>query len=772
MSAAEQPAPSEALVVADRMGERGYRTHPLFPRAKNPVLNDWPNTASCDPDDHARWWPAGSERGLGWAMGVQRSGEFLVAVDVDVDKGGRDSLNRLGSESPWLVDLLMSGLFAQTGSGGFHFVIAVPPSVGAQLTNRARILPGIDIRSAGGQIAVFPSIHPNGRQYRWAEGHAPWDVDPVADERICDLLMRLAERPVVTPVPAAPRASDGDGPQAQVRAHERWEDWLPRWGWVCMRTLPNGDQLWKRPGKTDRGHSAVLHPNGVLVIFTTEIPPELERLAKPTAGGEGVSISLFAAIAAYEHGGDMSACGRWAYEQPWFERGSGSERALAKTLGPPPPPEAEAAEPQGTNSSSFLPTLDAAFWSARPWLAHIRQAAHAKGMPADAVLVNVLALYATTIPVAYLVPALLGSPASLNFIGCVVAPSGGGKTQAFRIAEDLVGEAPDKIRYGASPGSGEGIIKAYLDDVMEEDESGKMKPVKRQVLDGIHWYVDEGTGLTNSATGRDGTTILQVLCSAWSGERLGQENAKSETWRRLERDKYRLAVTICVQRKLAHEYFTEQMQALGVTGRGLWASAIDPEIPDEAPPDPGPLSLPLWGDRGFSSSILTFPSWVGPALRAEQVAVNRGELILDPFQSQHKLLRAKIAALFALAGGSMTVTDSDWELAGTLLSSSQALMAQLAAEHAYSLSVGRRATGLARAEIELASEDMKEARYVADMADKLVAKVLGNRDKRWGRSEIRKSFSSGQRHRFDAALDRALRDGRVMLDGGAVVPPK
>lgn len=584
---------------------------------------------------------------------------------------------------------------------------------------------------------------------------------------LSDYILELQERrQAAVPPPAKLNGhhSNGYSPADVVRERLDWDTYMIKWGWTCTARKAN-ETWWKRPGKTDQGHSAVLHESGALVIFSTEIPSELAALSTPTRDGSGSSVSLYDFICAYEHGGDRRAMARWVRDQPW---GGGREsgKAIAETSGLPlSPEESGRAGPQEPDRTAFLPTLADTFWSARPWLAQVRQAAHAKGMPADAVLVNVLALYATTIPVTYLIPALLGSPASLNFVGCVVAPSGGGKTQSFRIAEELVGSPIKGVRFGASPGSGEGIIQAYIDDVEEEQENGKTKPVKRQVMSGIHFYVDEGTGLSNSAK-REGTTILQTICSAWSGERLGQENAQSATWRRLERDAYRFAVTICVQRELAHEYFTQHMQSLGVTGRGLWASAIDPSIPEVAPEPVGPLDLPLWGDRGFSSAVLTFPERISPMLYAQQRGVNRGEVSLDPFQSQHKLLQAKIAALFALAGGSMTVTESDWELAGMLLRTSQQLMAQLSNEHRTRLSTERKASGIARAEADLAGTDWKEAQAIAALSDRIVVRVLTSPDNApVSRREIKKLINSRTRHRLEPALARAMADGRISFDG-------
>ena len=55
---------------------------------------------------------------------------------------------------------------SRTGSGGLQIFVKLPP--GADLTQSSKsIHPAIDTRTAGGQVVVSPSIHPNGNKYRW-----------------------------------------------------------------------------------------------------------------------------------------------------------------------------------------------------------------------------------------------------------------------------------------------------------------------------------------------------------------------------------------------------------------------------------------------------------------------------------------------------------------------------------------------------------------------------------------------------------------------------
>jgi len=95
-----------------------------------------------------------------------------------------------------------------------------------------------------------------------------------------------------------------DTPGDWVRANLSWDDYLVKHGWTGMR---NG--YWCRPGKNPRdGHSAELHDDGRLAIWTGEVPDTLVKLGTQQSDG-GISISLYDFIAAYEFGGDRAAFG-------------------------------------------------------------------------------------------------------------------------------------------------------------------------------------------------------------------------------------------------------------------------------------------------------------------------------------------------------------------------------------------------------------------------------------------------------------------------------
>lgn len=145
----------------------GWRVFPCSPLTKIPLTSHGCKDASSDPDTILAWhtrWPEAN-----WALAC---GEGLYCIDVDVDpeKGidGWATLKKL-PELPETVH-------QNTPRGGGHFLFKSdnPPR------NKNSLFHGIDIRSDGYYIMLTPSIHPNGKEYAWADGHGPGEV-PLAE---------------------------------------------------------------------------------------------------------------------------------------------------------------------------------------------------------------------------------------------------------------------------------------------------------------------------------------------------------------------------------------------------------------------------------------------------------------------------------------------------------------------------------------------------------------------------------------------------------------
>jgi hypothetical protein len=66
---------------------------------------------------------------------------------------------------------------ARTTRGGFHYYCRWSPRLAEYVTNRARILPGVDVRGAGGYAVAPPSQGFNGIPYGWIDGRSPQDCE-------------------------------------------------------------------------------------------------------------------------------------------------------------------------------------------------------------------------------------------------------------------------------------------------------------------------------------------------------------------------------------------------------------------------------------------------------------------------------------------------------------------------------------------------------------------------------------------------------------------
>jgi hypothetical protein len=128
--------------------DRAAQGLPVFPCRpdKKPRIKGWPTAATTDPEQIKAWWARWPNANVGIPTG-ERSG--LLVLDVDLDKGGFESLEALTSSLPDTYTV-------RTGSGGAHFYFRYPP--GSNIRNSASLLaPGVDIRGEGGYVVAPPS---------------------------------------------------------------------------------------------------------------------------------------------------------------------------------------------------------------------------------------------------------------------------------------------------------------------------------------------------------------------------------------------------------------------------------------------------------------------------------------------------------------------------------------------------------------------------------------------------------------------------------------
>lgn len=299
------PPTADPLAHALAYAGLGLRVIPIKPDDKRPPMGAWQNAAATDRNTIESWW-TGLYRGhgVGLALGelddYSTATTYVFAVDVDMhgidgEQALRDTIAHHGS--------LPDTWEALTGGGGRHLLFSSPVEI-----RNGKLAPGVDIRGAGGQIVVEPSIHPSGRPYAWEAGHAPWE-HPLAHAPAW--LIDQLTRP--EPAPSEPRqpASDaGDRPGDLWAAQTTWRDLLEGDGWTWAGRGPAGEDRWTRPGKQVRdGISATTGytPNDNLKVFTSSV-----------TGLEADSVySKLGYLAATRHHGDHAAAARTLAADGW-----------------------------------------------------------------------------------------------------------------------------------------------------------------------------------------------------------------------------------------------------------------------------------------------------------------------------------------------------------------------------------------------------------------------------------------------------------------------
>lgn len=200
------------LNTALDLAARGYAVFPLSPGTKVPLAGGHGcKDATTDLERIRTWWITHPEANIGLATGP------LSGVDVlDIDgEEGEASLRQLEEElgaTPYTYEV-------RTPRGGRHLYFQHREG----LKNKAKYLPGIDVRTAGGYVVVPPS-HVEGRPYEVLQEFpiAPWDA-----ALFLALQTRCKKAAPAPRAPAKPRtaeASVGDsryGRGAFDRARER-----------------------------------------------------------------------------------------------------------------------------------------------------------------------------------------------------------------------------------------------------------------------------------------------------------------------------------------------------------------------------------------------------------------------------------------------------------------------------------------------------------------------------------------------------------------------
>jgi len=166
MNRNEQALLEHALMYA----ERGWKVFPCIHHGKNakaPATLNGFHDATDDTEQIKKWWNENPKAFIGIRTGPE-SGIWVVDVDIKNDKNGMEELvSHFGDAFD--IDI-KTNLIQKTISGGFHFVFQWCEN--DAVTNKANVLPGIDIRGDGGYIVGAPSglmVDEQWSVYQWCE---------------------------------------------------------------------------------------------------------------------------------------------------------------------------------------------------------------------------------------------------------------------------------------------------------------------------------------------------------------------------------------------------------------------------------------------------------------------------------------------------------------------------------------------------------------------------------------------------------------------------
>lgn len=705
--------------------------------------------------------------GMGLVCGAASGNLELVEFEANAIKVGLwpqfvRKMAQMGFDDTILA--VTRGYLAKSPTGGVHMMYKVEGWVGpnTKLAMRGKDTL-IETRGQGGFVVVPPSggtVHPTGLPWVQVEGGFGTiaTISPVEREAILEAARSFhVEPPAAVPVSAlerrpAPR-DGGDSPADWVRKNVSVSKLLVEGGWTLEKTR-GAETYWVRPDKDAKaGHSAVLHDDEHLVVWSSSAPTEFWSLGRANRDGSR-SLSPFDVYTAVHFGGDRGAAA------------SHIRRTTDVPASQPPAPtgDAPAGEVGGSPGASL--NLPPEFWEARDWLTQVRDAAFSRMLSPDAVLGALLARVAATVPTCYIIPPIVAAKATFDHLTCIVGRSSGGKSAAMAVAEELMPDTLDKvIRWDFPAPSGEGLIEAFFDFV-EVDDGKRKKREKRQVFHAVHFSIDEAMSLIQTSQ-RQGTTIGSVLCSAWAGQTIGQGNASEDRKRVLKKGKARVSGVMGIQSALGHHFLTDSLVEQGLTGRITWfAAEAGDQLPplDELPPFPGPLAVtPLPVIHGTIEFDYDPGIWAQVRQEFwERQAGKRTEAAVD---GHLRLVRLKIAGLLAAIESRTTVDLADWALAGEIVDSSKRIrlhMGELAAAASHRALVTQ---GTAQAVREMAAEDTKEQRAITRLQASIEKAVASHTEGISVRKLARATTSAGTRHRFDDALAAAVAAGTVVVDG-------
>lgn len=401
--------------------------------------------------------------------------------------------------------------------------------------------------------------------------------------------------------------------------------------------------------------------------------------------------------------------------------------------------------------------LEGGFWESRHSLQTVYTAALAGMCSPWAVLACCAARALALVDPHIKLPAIIGARGgSLNWFAMLAAESGGGKSTAMEIAEDLI---PHQITT-LNLGSGEGLIEAFG----ERDEQGRPKdPDSGHVS--LMFSVDEIDSYS-AVAGRSGSTMMPTLRTAFTGGRLGFTNRKYNKLPTLGAHTYRMTMVCAAQPGRTRSMFADADG--GTPQRFMWFPATDPRITAVRPVSSGSLSLPPVTDWQYPAT-LTVPAECEGLIVTTRAAQARGETAA--LNSHALFAREKFAYALAILDGRSAMSLADWQLSEVAATVSDAVrqwvLDALAASEAEEARQKGRLQGVAKSAADIAKA-LEDGALMARCIDKVSELVRKSGDDGLTGREVRRKLAARLAPFADQALAALQRDDKahVLTAGG------
>ena len=316
---------------------------------------------------------------------------------------------------------------------------------------------------------------------------------------------------------------------------------------------------------------------------------------------------------------------------------------------------------------------DTEFWNSTPVLKRIKACAVEGSASEWAVLGNALGIVASTTSANVRTDSRIkGDPGSLNLFIASTATPGQGKGQAWKAANNLF-QWPEYRT--TNIGSGEALLMELNKSEVILDADGEPleddQPPARSVFNRSGEIGEMG-----AKAGRQGSTMWEVLKSAYSGEALKSSTVTGKSDADIEADTYRVVLSVDVQ-PLKSDILFDHGDS-GLPQRFLWIDAKPPTKPMNP------------RDRQAKTARPEAPEWVNPfgtynnslieialpdvalddAYAVDLAIWERSESDPDEGDTHTMFTQIKVASLLAILHGEKSVSPDMWEIACTLMAHS------------------------------------------------------------------------------------------------------